>query len=532
MTPLLVIRPEPGCAASVAAARELGLEAECWPLFAVRPVDWEAPDPGGFDALLVGSANAFRHAGPLLERYAALPVHAVGEATAREARQAGFAVGTVGRGGLQAVLDSIPPGTRLLRLAGAERVPLTAPQGVTLAERVVYASEPLPMPSGLAARLHEPAVVALHSAEAARHFAAECDRLELDRGLIALATIGPRVSGAAGTGWRTLACPERPEEAALLETARDLCQTLGEGKESRHMVEDVQTETPASAPIAAASPLLPERRGTGRAVLGAALIAFLLGAGTVGYAAWHGMLPGRIAPPPVISTEPLSTAAPALTASRALAVQDAGVDARIVALEGRLDAITARADAAAGNAARAEALLVAAASRRAIDRGAPLGYLEDQLRLRFGNSQPGAVATLVDAGRSPVTLDQLLAGLDSLAPSLTASPSEENAWRKVKREVASLFVIRRESAPSPAPRTVLERARLLLEAGRTDEAMTALQRLPGAGEARDWFVAARRYDDVHRALDVLESAALLDTRALRDGDGEMVNRPAFAPPAG
>jgi len=48
----------------------------------------------------------------------------------------------------------------------------------------------------------------------------------------------------------------------------------------------------------------------------------------------------------------------------------------------------------------------------------------------------------------------------------------------------------------------------------------------------DWFVAARRYDDVHRALDVLESAALLDTRALRDGDGEMVNRPAFAPPAG
>jgi len=49
---------------------------------------------------------------------------------------------------------------------------------------------------------------------------------------------------------------------------------------------------------------------------------------------------------------------------------------------------------AAGNAARAEGLLVAIAARRAIDNGTPLGYLTDQLRLRFGSSQSEAVIAI------------------------------------------------------------------------------------------------------------------------------------------
>ena len=224
MIPLIVIRPEPGCTASVRAARDLGLMAQGFPLFVVAPLPWDAPPPAQFDALLVGSANAFRHGGDALARYRDLPVHAVGSATAAAARDAGFTVSATGSGGLQAVLAAIPAGTRLLRLAGAERVELTPPAGVTLTECIAYASQPRPMLPALAALLAWPVVVLLHSAEAARQFVAECDRLALNRGPIALATIGPRVSAAAGTGWRAIATAPEPSEAALLAKACELCQ--------------------------------------------------------------------------------------------------------------------------------------------------------------------------------------------------------------------------------------------------------------------------------------------------------------------
>lgn len=225
--PLAVIRPEPGCAASVAAARALGLEAHGVPLFEVVARDWDAPDPSEFDGLLVGSANAFRHGGAGLATLAtlsSLPVHAVGKATADAAREAGFDVATVGDGGLQAVLDGLRGPARLLRLAGEERTALVPPAAIAITERVVYASEARAMPLALAALLAEGAVVLLHSGEAARHFAAECDRLGLRRGRICLAALAPRIAEAAGPGWAALAIAERAQDAALLALASDMCQ--------------------------------------------------------------------------------------------------------------------------------------------------------------------------------------------------------------------------------------------------------------------------------------------------------------------
>lgn len=226
MIPLVVIRPEPGCAATLAAAGELGLEARGFPLFAVVPRDWEAPPADQFDALLVGSANAFRHGGAALESLRALPVRAVGEATAEAAREAGFTVERTGSGGLQLLLDKAAPGTRLLRLSGEERVELAPPAGVSVEERVVYASEAGPMPPELAELLRNGAVVLLHSGEAARHFAAECDRLALPRNRIALAALAPRIAAAAGEGWAACAIADQPQDAALLALARQLCQTV------------------------------------------------------------------------------------------------------------------------------------------------------------------------------------------------------------------------------------------------------------------------------------------------------------------
>ena len=61
-------------------------------------------------------------------------------------QSASLTVALTGSGGLAALLDHLAPDhRRLLRLAGAERIDLTPPAGVSLIERVVYASTPRPM---------------------------------------------------------------------------------------------------------------------------------------------------------------------------------------------------------------------------------------------------------------------------------------------------------------------------------------------------------------------------------------------------
>lgn len=228
MIPAIIIRPQPGCDATVAAARPLGLDARGFPLFAVRPVAWQPPDPATIDALLIGSANALRHGGPATGAYRGKPAYAVGKASAEAARAAGLDVIATGEGGLQAMLGDLRPAhRRLLRLAGEARVELEPPRDVTIAERIVYTSEPLPLPPALEALLRAPAVVVLHSGEAIRHFAALCDAHRIDRAPIALAAIGPRVAEAAGHGWRAVAAPARPNDAALLALAHQMCQTGG-----------------------------------------------------------------------------------------------------------------------------------------------------------------------------------------------------------------------------------------------------------------------------------------------------------------
>ncbi|WP_374526811.1 uroporphyrinogen-III synthase [Novosphingobium sp.] len=225
MSPLIVIRPEPGNSATVAAARAAGLEAHGFPLFSVSPRKWEVPDPARYDAMLAGSANVFRHAGAGLSALRRLPVYAVGDTTAEAARAAGFKVAYSGTGGLQAVLGELAPAhKRLLRLAGEERIALAMPPGVALEERVVYASEACPLPEELATMLRQDAIVTLHSAEAARHLAAQCVTHGIRRAPIRIAALGPRIANAAGTGWGEVAIAALASDHALLALARQMCQ--------------------------------------------------------------------------------------------------------------------------------------------------------------------------------------------------------------------------------------------------------------------------------------------------------------------
>ncbi|WEK47725.1 MAG: uroporphyrinogen-III synthase [Candidatus Andeanibacterium colombiense] len=223
MTRVVAIRPEPGLSATLAQGCEAGLDMAGWPLFEVRPCPWEPPAPATIDGVLLGSANAIRHAGATLAAFAGKPAYAVGASTAEAARRAGFTVAAEGQGGLQQVLATLNPPLRLLRLAGAKRVPLAPPPGIVLETRTVYESVPLPVPSELAEALRGDVLVLLHSGEAAAHLAGEVDRLGLDRGRISLAALGPRIAAAAGTGWREVRAAENPREAPLLALAGDMC---------------------------------------------------------------------------------------------------------------------------------------------------------------------------------------------------------------------------------------------------------------------------------------------------------------------
>lgn len=204
--------------------------------------------------------------------------------------------------------------------------------------------------------------------------------------------------------------------------------------------------------------------------------------------------------------------------------QQGGLDSRVAAMEQRLTRLDLQSQAAAGNAARAEGLLIAFASRRAIERGAPLGYLADQLRLRFGEARPNAVQTVIDTAQDPVTLDRLVARLEGLAPILNDAPADEGVFTRIGRELSSLFVVRRENTPSPVAERRLERARMFLDSGRIEAAVQEVRSLPNAAEAEGWIADAERFAAAQRALETLETAAVLDPRGLRDAEGETVQQ--------
>lgn len=206
--------------------------------------------------------------------------------------------------------------------------------------------------------------------------------------------------------------------------------------------------------------------------------------------------------------------APALAgqpAAQRLAAADA---ARIAALETRLGAIESQTQAAVGASGRADALLVAFAARRAIDRGVALGYLEPLLVQRFGSAHQAAVATIVTSSRDPVRLDRLIAEYEELGPTLRGGGPQEGWWASFRRELGTIVSVHRADTPSPQPQARFDRALARLESGEVDQALAETMRMPGAAHADQWVIRARRYIAAHRALDEIESAALLgDTAA-------------------
>ena len=218
LRPIIVLRPEPGAAATVARAEAAGLTARAVPLFAAGAVPWDVPDPDAFAGLLLTSANALRFGGEGLDRLSALPAWCVGPATAEAASRAGLKVAQVGDGDAQAMVDRAAQAglRRLLWLAGEARTPITVPSGVSIDTRTVYHAAPLPVDP---VHLRGPAIMLLHSQRAARRLAALIDA-RADIGLIA---ISAKVAAAAGTGWDTVHVAARPDDGEMVAMAAKLC---------------------------------------------------------------------------------------------------------------------------------------------------------------------------------------------------------------------------------------------------------------------------------------------------------------------
>lgn len=218
-------------------------------------------------------------------------------------------------------------------------------------------------------------------------------------------------------------------------------------------------------------------------------LAFLLGLAAMGWlltrweaaASFIGINPpaqAQPSPAPGRSATP-AQALPAAGEPQTLLI-DPEMQRRVNQLEQRIAEIDDQSRAAVGNADRAEGLLVAFAARRALDRGVALGYIE---------------------------------GLLEVGPDLTGGAPDQNWWSAFKSEFDDLITIRRAGTPSTMPAERLRRATRRLESGQVDVALAEVLRMPGRDKAAEWVASARRYVAARRALDTIETAALLEPRA-------------------
>jgi uroporphyrinogen-III synthase len=215
MRRLLVLRPEPGASVTAERARALGFTAVTAPLFEIEPLEWDAPEAGLFDGLLLTSANAVRHSGERLHELRGLPVYAVGEGTAEAAREAGFDIAATGDDGVDRLLGSIDQHLKLLHLCGEDRRdPVEARQQI--GNVPVYRARTLDSRDLRAAK---DTVALIHSPRAGRRFA----ELVHDRASTIIAAISPAAAEAVGSGWATVESATEPNDEALLALAARLC---------------------------------------------------------------------------------------------------------------------------------------------------------------------------------------------------------------------------------------------------------------------------------------------------------------------
>ncbi|HQT60596.1 uroporphyrinogen-III synthase [Acidiphilium sp.] len=198
---VLVTRPEPGGSSTAAALRAAGHVPVLAPCLEIEALP--AALPPLVDAIVVASAQALPGLPPALR---AVPLFAVGDATAARARAAGFISVASAAGTAQELAElvgaQLDPGARLLLACGAgHSLGLAADlrrRGFRVTRRVVYRSRPareLDTAARAALEAGEVDRVMVFSPASARSFAALVTEAGLDRALAG--AIGVAISPAA-----------------------------------------------------------------------------------------------------------------------------------------------------------------------------------------------------------------------------------------------------------------------------------------------------------------------------------------------
>ena len=220
---VLILRPQPGADRTAARALTFGLQPTVAPLFTIKPMAWEAPGPDNFDALVLTSANAARHAGDGLTPFLGLPVYAVGEESAAAAIEAGALDVRVGPADGAALLEMMEAqGVRsALHLCGREhRLPVI--DTISILSIPVYAADAVDrLPAAAETAILAGTVALIHSARAAKVFGSLVGG---QRHRIRIAAISAAAAASAGSGWADIEVSAEPRDHALLEAAAKLCQ--------------------------------------------------------------------------------------------------------------------------------------------------------------------------------------------------------------------------------------------------------------------------------------------------------------------
>jgi uroporphyrinogen-III synthase len=211
-----ITRAEPGASRTADKLRALGHEPVAAPLLQVRALP-AAIDLDGVAALAFTSANGVR---AFAERSAdrALPVFAVGDATAAAARKAGFAEVASAAGDLDALAELIA--ARAGRRGGTVLAPgprepagdlpgALAAQGIAARALALYETLPLDPPADLGAV----DAVLVHSPKAAERLAAV---IGARPGPAVYCISAAAAAPLAGRPFASLAWAARPDEDSLL----------------------------------------------------------------------------------------------------------------------------------------------------------------------------------------------------------------------------------------------------------------------------------------------------------------------------
>ncbi|HVI06188.1 MAG TPA: hypothetical protein VM711_08880, partial [Sphingomicrobium sp.] len=168
------------------------------------------------------------------------------------------------------------------------------------------------------------------------------------------------------------------------------------------------------------------------------LILLIVGAGAAVWGLAHSQSAAKFlgvaAAPPQAAIEAVKPRQANVAPAPAPVERPAPESERIAALETRLANVENATHRAEGSAGRADALVVAFAARRAIDRGIALGYLENLLVDRFGPQHQAAVATIITASRLPVRMNDLIDEYQALGPDLKRGGPQDSWWTNFRRE--------------------------------------------------------------------------------------------------